>query len=76
MLNFDWIVEQRIREAIEVKVKGGELSAPPSPERAPGKVVDLMEVLKRSLREHGAPPKARPSRSSRPRAASKRRAAS
>ena len=67
-------VRRRILQAIEAKVEGGEVAAPPARERAPGKVVDLMEVLKKSLRQP-APSKARGT-PSRIRAHSRRRAAS
>ena len=44
-------VRRRIREAIAAKVRGGEVIAPPPQERRPGKVVDLMEVLRQSLQQ-------------------------
>jgi DNA end-binding protein Ku len=67
-------VRRRIQEAIQAKIEGGEVAAPPARERASGKVVDLMEVLRKSLRQP-SPSKARAG-SSRTRAHSRRRAVS
>jgi DNA end-binding protein Ku len=42
-------VRRRIREAIKTKVRGGEIAAPPPEPKPSGKVVDLMDVLRKSL---------------------------
>jgi DNA end-binding protein Ku len=67
-------VRRRILKAIQAKVEGGEVAAPRARERAPGKVVDLMEVLKKSLRQ--PPPSKARAGLSRTRAHPRRRAAS
>ena len=48
-------VRRRIREAIEAKVEGGEIEAAPAARPPATKVVDLMEVLKRSLQQKPGP---------------------
>jgi DNA end-binding protein Ku len=42
---------EKVMEVIEMKVKGVTPSVPAAKGRAPSKVVDLMEVLKESLKE-------------------------
>jgi DNA end-binding protein Ku len=67
-------VRRRIREAIQAKVKGGEVAAAPAAAPAPAKVVDLMEVLKKSLGQRA--PSSSAAGSARSRSVARRRAAS
>lgn len=63
---FEDDVRQRIEAAVEQKIAGKQITLSEEPERATGKVIDLMEALRASLAKapaapRGAPAKARKS---------------